>query len=111
MRETRSGTHTPGPWTFEEIGESAARDLRLQTPAFWIVGDHGMSDEVVATVEQVTVERALADARLIAAAPDLYDAMTGAMDYLEGTLAPCEDGCECLLHSFRAAIAKAEGRS
>ena len=51
-----------------------------------------------------------ADSRLNAAAPDLYVEMRDAMQYLEGTLGPCDDDCECLLHGFRAALRKAEGR-
>lgn len=34
----------------------------------------------------------------------------GAMQYLDETLGPCDADCECLLHLFHAALAKAEGR-
>lgn len=87
---------TPGPWTHaDRFDGEARRVLRSDGSAVAIVCPH---------------EQAEADARLIAAAPDLYEAMTGAMQYLDETLGPCDDDCECLLHSFHAAIAKAEGR-
>jgi hypothetical protein len=52
-----------------------------------------------------------ANAHLIAAAPDLYTAIKDSMGWLEGTLSPCEDGCDCILHPLRADTAKAEGEA
>ena len=85
--------HTPGPWELSESG------ISIYTRNHHLIAQTGIS------------EKDQANARLIAAAPDLYEAMMGAMQYLEETLEPCcEVGCECLLHSFRAAIEKAQGR-
>jgi len=39
----------------------------------------------------------------------LLAALKAAQDYLETVLAPCEEGCDCILHLVEAAIAKAEG--
>jgi len=51
-----------------------------------------------------------ANARLIASAPDLYIALTNALDCLHDILVPCEgDNCPCILHEIEAALAKAEG--
>jgi hypothetical protein len=52
------------------------------------------------------------DARLVAAAaPDLYAAIKSAMEYLEEHFGVCREGCACIMHDLRAAIAKAEGQS
>lgn len=95
---------TPGPWTFEQIDERSARELGIETPAFWIVGDYATSDEVVGTVEAISLERALADAQLVAAAPDLLTACRAALNDRQYKDWP---GIADLLI---AAIAKAEGR-
>ncbi len=50
-----------------------------------------------------------ANAALIAAAPDLYIALTNALDYLHDILGQCEEDCTCMKHALEAAIAKAEG--
>ena len=44
-----------------------------------------------------------------AASGDLAKAIEDSMEYLDSTLGPCEDGCECILHGLRAAIDKARG--
>jgi hypothetical protein len=41
------------------------------------------------------------NAELLATLKDVFE-------YLDMTLGPCEDGCDCLLHVVQAAIAKAE---
>ncbi len=47
---------------------------------------------------------------LLAAAPDLHEALTTALEYLEDTIGPCEPSCNCVLHGLRAALAKADGK-
>jgi len=51
-----------------------------------------------------------ADRALIAAAPELYEAIKSSMEYLDATIGPCDADCECILHGLHAALAKAEGR-
>ncbi len=99
-------SHTPGPWTVEPIDERSARDLHIQHPAVWIVGGH---DEVVATVEQVSRDQVLADASLIAAAPDLLKALKERPHDISCHPSEGRHTDACL--RARAAIAKAEGRT
>lgn len=80
-------THTPGPWT-GRIGIGNTVDLMGDTPPKSIGTVHGRNRD--------------ADARLIAAAPDLLDALIRA----EGM---CDEPA-AWLPFVRAAIAKAEGR-
>lgn len=63
---------------------------------------------VSARVPSVT---ALADAHLIAAAPDLLAACQTALAYIEDDLGPCDVNCGCPVLELRAAIAKATGHS
>ena len=107
-------THTPGPWTFEEIDERSRRELHIDSPAFWIVGNSQTSDEVVGTVEAVDVEQARVDARLIAAAPELLAELKSMTDRFErcviGSGTDPEFAAEAVKNA-RIVIAKAEGRS
>ena len=86
--------HTPGPWSFmtDTTGEYLAVYAKTQGGTK-VICPVKIADE--------------GDARLIAAAPELYAALKTATEYLEEILGPCDKGCKCLLHSFHAAIAKA----
>lgn len=102
-------THTPGPWTwgenFEGLYGSGRYNIILN---HWI--DEGMWLE--------SGERQEANARLIAASPDLLEALEG---MVENACASCNDGyvIRCTkeeweahvraTHAARAAIAKAKG--
>ena len=100
--------HTPGPWEVElDVGQD---------------GDIGVFAEQLTAIAFVNCrevpedtdpprEQALANARLIASAPDLLEALKNAENYLDSSLSPCEARCECIIHLVWAAIAKAEGRS
>jgi len=48
-------------------------------------------------------------AHLMAAAPEMFEAIDGSIQYLEETLAPCGADCDCLVHGLRAALDKARG--
>lgn len=87
--------HTRGPWT-----------THTNQKSFGIYDDSGA---VVATVywSPITHERRTADARLIAAAPDLLEALRKASDILHLINNDGEYTEECAI--ARAAIAKAEG--
>ena len=89
------------------------------TPGPWRVGSPGMGAGKVCTVEGRRIvgeaswycEQAEANARLMAAAPDLLAACKDTLDYWETTgFADCDEGCDCIVDQMRAAIAKAEGK-
>lgn len=91
-------THTPGPWTIEEYGdelptlvihrgETENRICFMATP-----GSHG---------DPAMIE---ADARLIAAAPDMLAALKAMHE------APYDQPIGAWFHAIRAAIWKTEGR-
>ena len=86
--------HTPGPW---EVNGNHRLDI--------CAGNAG----VVATVLAPTTVNGKANARLIAAAPDLL----AALEVFVGLCPMCYSGQECLddnCHMARAAIAKARAR-
>jgi hypothetical protein len=96
------GEHTPGPWLGCTDGMSGVFDI-------W--HDFGPDDVVqVAEVFGEDVDPRLccqANARLIAAAPDMLAALEAALNYIDG----CKNG-ESRLHArgiLEAAIAKARG--
>lgn len=100
------GQFTPGPW----------RSLRRYSHGFvWIESPTGY----IACTEQHRIAgtfrshqkhyEALANADLIAAAPELLEACKEALKYFELLDGPCEDTRKKWL-LFKRAIAKAEGR-
>lgn len=87
-----SGEHTPGPWTVNAIQYSSTSRV---------------THEVFARLRYVASVNDADDARLIAAAPDLLEA-------LEEKVRLCTNGCaldffESCCESAVAAIAKAKG--
>jgi hypothetical protein len=88
--------HTPGPWRV------------VQGAGCW----HAVSDDGGFSTGCITFDGlGLGNAQLVAAAPDLYEAIRSSMQYLDETIGPCDEGCECILHGLHAALAKAEGRA
>jgi hypothetical protein len=89
--------HTPGPWhttvKYEVGPRSNAEDQ-----------SYGM----VVPVADVFGDNKAYDARLIAAAPEMYEALKEVNALI---LAPAEDLKQSVLDRVRAAIAKAEGRT
>ena len=90
-------THTAGPWELCNKGDYGDFDGNSRV----ILGD----DRRLAVVH-VSDDETDANARLIAAAPDLLEACKDALD----ALYHAEDTMEPLRESLRAAISKAEGR-
>jgi len=99
--------HTPGPWrikTTGNIGNAIEADCGLRSPLF---ADNGF--RTVATFQSCCASdrydeqeaNALANARLIAAAPELLEALQG--------LVECEHTTAELWQAARAAIARATG--
>ena len=95
--------HIPGPW----ISDAETIDLfdfELENRRFWITAD-GM---VIGYVDGFGNEERKANARLIAAAPDLFEALRDAVDYYPNW----KDGTEPVWRpKARAAIAKASVES
>ncbi len=88
-------THTPGPWTFGHWGKD-----------FWI-GTDSLGENKLAKVfwDFGTLEQGRKNACLIAAAPELLEALKAVMDeWRDGY------GLNCV-EQVRAAISKAEGRT
>lgn len=103
--------HTPGPWTFSQSAQYgdtrfyvAQADGAPYTPHY--------SDVATLIAETVNDERKSiqeANARLIAAAPELLDALRYVVAvYDKGT---CGSTVEMAFDRARAAIAKAEGQA
>lgn len=119
---------TPGPWM--EIGDGYREDgIEITT------SDRQANDMVEIAAVEVDFEEEFdaeqrANARLIAAAPDLYEACAGLLAWADKALAPGDAGCdfmngdspankdgqngwdelETAIAGVRAALAKAEGR-
>jgi hypothetical protein len=103
--------HSPGPWTFGPSYSTGADGKAVEGPHLAILdGDEGL---IVATVWARFVSRsqAGANARLMAAAPDLYRELSHLVRLLE----PLESGGLlsvpglATLNGARAALARAEG--
>lgn len=93
--------HTPGPWTTDDIDQS---DFYR-----YVIGEN----KIVCRVRLKgfmgnKLEHAEANARLIAAAPDLLDSLSEIFDYAGGADSALHD--EYVMDRARAAIAKAEGK-
>lgn len=98
--------HSPAPWTVVPLsGRGGPFAIRMPAPAGSRHATHYGVQEVVT----------IADANLIAAAPELLEALRELTDAFLGTIAGegfDEEHCECpVLDKARAAIAKAEGRN
>lgn len=108
--------HTHGPWTAEPIPTDAHTDPDIQLPqefVFWIA-ESRIAGHVLAVVEQIPQDPATAEANasLIAAAPEMYEALRWVLPLAESYLAKAPGHPDnAKLESARAAIAKAEGQS
>lgn len=93
--------HTPGPWTATRVPTSIGHAWQFDPPGGCIYVDDGGAEERDAKTAE-------ADARLIAAAPDLLDALENLYALVRGE---CPSVLEDDHHDdmVRAAIAKARG--
>jgi hypothetical protein len=108
-------THTPKPWTYRVChnngGVIEVPDPDTQAPA-----DDGSDDITIAELPQWSDEwreERDANGRLMAAAPDLLEALEDATSLLEslvGSEANQEGAITEQVHDANAAIAKARGR-
>lgn len=90
--ETKPTAHTPGPWEVS-MGEDVRAENGRWVAKMYSQGSISDAARIVAESE--------ANARLIAAAPELLAALKGMLD---------PDGYTPVLAIARAAIAKAEGK-
>ncbi|ACL06208.1 conserved hypothetical protein [Desulfatibacillum aliphaticivorans] len=103
--------HTPGPWVVErgDVGDETyiwtATDI-VGADGFPVVSDTGLIPEGLAFKYETTE----ANARLIAAAPDLLEALEDALKFLHGSHTKSVGPTEMqLCDQMEAAIAKARG--
>lgn len=108
--------HTPGPWMVSKNGAQGSTFLVWRTDTDQPQGDDFRNRGYALITKHVHGE---ANARLIAAAPELLEALRYALDRLEATLERLPDTQENALweqeavkdfDKARAAIAKAEGK-
>lgn len=97
--------HTPGPWhvwpdSFERFGPEETPDV--------YVGN--ASEHSALILSQGLPGQVEANARLIAAAPEMLTALRDAENWLGELDAGPDTGAQALIAELRAAIAKAEGR-
>lgn len=101
----RNGAHTAGPWSALPLNDED--DFDVMTASVLV---HNGRGTFTAQALGHTSKEVVANARLIAAAPDM-------LDVLKLVIADWDDGCDAdaILtqhhNEIRAAIAKAEGRS
>ena len=109
-----SSKHTPGPWRLEEVVD---RSIKHLCPVADVDGFslltvvHTEGNDGNECIPFAAVYRD-ADARLIAAAPELLDAcrMVLFLEHLGGMLPGVKEIVQEAVNKARAAIAKAEGR-
>lgn len=107
MSETK---HTPGPWYIDPDKPTMVLDGPLKT-AGEIVAQCGASAKLGIAMH-ISIASSQANARLIAAAPELLEALKEARRWMYGI--PAENGATCetkseMVDMMDAAIAKAEG--
>lgn len=103
--------HTPGPWQWTSDGHPIIDLARFRSPGYYNNPElHGPNGEDIITCGEYTVHNKVEDARLIAAAPELLNAL----EMAEATIVRLErhapGSAQGTLDVVRAAIAKAEGR-
>jgi len=104
--------HTPGPWKVGQyLGSLSSFHVHMDA------GDKGRGIDVVEAVAGITTEQRLANARLIAAAPELLETLSKTLKTIEEALAygylpaGTEQELEAQASEIRSAIAKATGEA
>jgi antitoxin component of MazEF toxin-antitoxin module len=92
--------HTPGPWMIFESGDIASAAVR--TPDHLVIKS--------GTVKGQTIAVAMANAKLIAAAPELLESLKIAEAWLNNLRVELRDGGSDDMAKIRAAIAKATAK-
>ena len=99
--------HTPGPWTMSR--PMGTGHLEGREPWFWVSADRTLHLQVAACPDGYVAGENEANARLIAAAPELLEALRALMDtrhkhFIDNGI----DGMHGWDEQARAAIARAE---
>ena len=95
--------YTPGPWMVDEslyLGAINAGKRHIAMANFYNSHDENF---------RVDREQQIANAQLISAAPDLFEALKIILEYPYGDASPLDD--PLVIERARAAIRKAEGES
>jgi hypothetical protein len=100
-----SQQHTPGPWTITRYEDEPETYVYFQAPD-WLNFARAAIRRVDDAEDSPT---GIANARLIAAAPDMLEALESAADELERIADIHGYGRASILRAARAAIAKATG--
>ncbi len=103
-----SGHHTPGPWDVQNKGNLYGSSARHEV----VAGDNRLEGKPLPTICKMPglAEKDYANARLIAAAPDLLAALRK-LDEWHDLIRQDYPEMYPAFRDARAAIAKAEGRS
>jgi hypothetical protein len=80
--------YTPGPWTLQDLGTPYGGYIDWQT--FAVRSPANVCLAVVGTVDRYESERIPANARLMAAAPDLLEALDVALLHIERMMCESE---------------------
>jgi hypothetical protein len=113
--KTTKVKHTPGPWASRDATPTEIPSLLLTFPASSVIERHGIVI-AVATMHNSGAE-AVANAQILAAAPDLLNALKAAAAAINPSdrqgisLMTWNDRLKAATVTINAAIAKAEGRS
>jgi hypothetical protein len=95
--------HTKGPWYFEEDG-LGCKSICHNVPDEWHA--EGKDKELCYTTGLAEEEEDLANAHLIAAAPDMLEALFSAVWYLNEGIEPPD----YVIEGYEAVIRKAKGK-
>jgi len=96
---TENMKHTEGPWLYQEESDAYTHIVRA-------VSNPG---RILASTPQRSDGEAEANARLIAAAPELLDALEAAEGFVDGHSESWYKSGQALLAEMRSAINKAKG--
>lgn len=114
--------HTPGPWqvcndhmVFSALGADSGDGAKAESNDGWCIcicqGDEVPMTSWGGTNVPLGWGPTRANARLIAAAPELLAALKDVVGWVPGSSAFFTDGSSAAVERARAAIAKAEGRA
>jgi len=107
MKTTQSTGHTPGPWQTQR--SHSGRIIYKETQRDFDTNETRMLAFMVRNEDQFPVEESDANARLIAAAPELLNLLILALPYVEEGEAFNKPDGPRLSVQIRALISKAEG--
>lgn len=108
--KTAGAKHTPGPWKSTVLRDGARIESDRASVAW--VGPDDTRECADGRIVEVMTKRAVANAHLIAAAPDLLEALNTAQLIIHAPHSALESDCvDSVCVEIRGAIAKAEGRS